>query len=107
MPPTRRPASSFFCAAAASARGKLAPQRMVAGRIAQRQRTISIWNVYHGLVESSGFTGQYGSDSETMKTVHAIATVRNNWQTPKTARAETVVRRLRAIAEPAALPIPR
>ena len=62
---------------------------MAAGRIAQRQRAMSIWNVYQGLVESSGLTGQYGSDSETMKAVHAIASVSRSWQTPKTPRADS------------------
>ena len=47
---TRRPDSGSVSAAAARASGKLAPQRSAAGRIAQRQRTISIWKVYQGLV---------------------------------------------------------
>ena len=47
LPPTasRGPAKRTSTPmAAASARGKLAPQRQAAGRIAQRQRTRSIWN---------------------------------------------------------------
>ncbi|MCX6628283.1 MAG: hypothetical protein NTW28_11720 [Candidatus Solibacter sp.] len=58
MPPTRRPGSPSSLAAAARASGKLAPQSSAAGSSAHKQRTMSIWKVYHGLVDSSGLIGQ-------------------------------------------------
>src|SRR5215831_13628751 len=54
--------SSPGFAAAASARGKLAPQKSVAGRIVKTQRTRSSWKLKSGLSESHGSTGQYGSE---------------------------------------------
>src|SRR5690242_19280024 len=57
-PPASRAASRSFDATAASASGKLAPQRTAAGRTTHRQRTISSWNVYQGDVEIDGLIGQ-------------------------------------------------
>src|SRR6266404_3268898 len=71
--PTRTPASCPGAATAASASGKLAPHRIAAGSTAQKQRTRSSCIVYHGLVEIDGLIGQYGSESVSMKEVHAIA----------------------------------
>src|SRR5215471_15810488 len=104
MPPTSLPGSPFSLAAAASARGKLAPQASVAGNSAQAQRVMSIWNVYHGLVESRGFTGQKGSDAETCHAVHATAAAISIWLHPSSARG---FRAVRAIIDPTVLPTPR
>src|SRR5882757_3071029 len=81
MPPTSRPESPFALAAA-SASGKLAPHNSAAGMIAHRQRTISIWNVYHGLVESSGLMGHQGRELASCHAVHAIATANAIWLQP-------------------------
>src|ERR1043166_3648945 len=103
MPPTNLPGSLCALAAAASASGKLAPHSKVAGSSPQAQRTMSIWNVYQGLVESSGLTGQKGSDCETWNAVHATAIASSNWLQPSSARG---LRAVRAASEPARLPMP-
>src|SRR5262245_37424453 len=103
MPATSLPESAAFSAAPASASGKLAPHNNAAGRTAHRQRTISIWNVYHGLVDISGFTGQYGSELESCHAVHAIATASAAWLHPSSARG---CRAVRASIDPTAEPIP-
>ncbi len=56
--PTMRPGSWPGDTTAASAKGKLAPQRTVAGSSASRQRTKSIWKSIQGLFESVGAMGQ-------------------------------------------------
>src|SRR5262245_39301438 len=86
MPATSRLESAWASAAAASASGKLAPHSSAAGRIAQRQRTTSIWNVYHGLVESSGFTGHQGRELASCHADHAIAAAKAIWLHPSNAR---------------------
>src|SRR5207344_2228646 len=61
--PSSRSAGSWPRAAtAASASGKLAPQRMAAGSTAKSARTASTWKLIHGLVVAEGLSGQYGSD---------------------------------------------
>src|SRR5271157_4604790 len=64
--PTRREESFEVEETAAQAKGKLAPQRMVGGRMAHRQRTISSWKLYQGLAASMGLMGQYGMESAIM-----------------------------------------
>src|ERR1700754_5199018 len=86
MPPTRRPESISLFAAAARAIGKLAPHRRAAGMIAQRQRTISIWKVYHGLGESRGLMGHQGRELDSCHAVHAMAPASANWLHPSSAR---------------------
>ena len=57
----------------ASASGKLAPQRIAPGSIAQSARTRSSWKLNHGLVEIDGLIGQYGSDCVSMYAAQAMA----------------------------------
>ena len=54
-------------------------------------------------MESSGLIGQYGSECDSMKAVHATAPASSNWQTPMAIRGRT---RPRTNADAAALPIP-
>src|SRR6185503_13818459 len=61
-PPTRRAGSWPREATAASASGKLAPQRMAEGSTANSDRTPSICRLIHGLAVADGLSGQYGSD---------------------------------------------
>src|SRR5262245_10498713 len=72
-PPARRAASWSSDATAASAIGKLAPQRMAPGRTTQKQRTRSSCSVYQGELAIDGLIGQYGSDSVFMYAAQAIA----------------------------------
>ena len=90
-------------AAAASASGKLAPHSSVAGRIAHRQRAMSIWKLNQGLVLSMGLTGQYGSDSEIMYAVQKMPSVSSSCDQPSASRGRID----RATQDPAVLPIPR
>src|SRR5205814_10559511 len=101
--PARRPGSSPWTEAAAIARGKLAPHMRVAGSTAQKHRTRSIWKLNHGLVESIGFTGQYGIESESMNAVHPTPAAARNWHRPRATRGRMEDR---AISDPALLPIP-
>src|SRR5262249_32332087 len=77
-PPASRAASCSVDATAASASGKLAPQRIAAGSTTQRHRTMSSWNVYQGDVEIDGLIGQYVSDSVNWYAAHATATHSSN-----------------------------
>src|SRR5690242_3930871 len=86
MPPTSRPESPSASAAAARASGKLAPHKSAGGMIAQRQRTMSIWNVYQGLVESNGLTGHQGRELASCQAVHAIAAASAIWLHPSSIR---------------------
>src|ERR1043166_4538832 len=61
-PPTSRAGSWPRAATAASASGKLAPQRIAAGRTANIARTRSTWKLIHGFCTADGLIGQYGSD---------------------------------------------
>src|SRR5437879_2643562 len=80
--PTSRPGSCPGVATAASASGKLAPQRQAAGSTAHRQRTRSSCRLNQGLCDSRGLIGQYGSDEASCQAVHEIATASSNWQNP-------------------------
>src|SRR6185369_5555768 len=102
MPPTSCPGSPCSLAAAANARGKLAPHNSAAGSSAHKQRTMSIWNVYQGLVESSGLIGQYGSEFDSMYAVQATAPASSIWLQPSSALG---FRASRASIEPPVLPI--
>ena len=72
-PPTSRPGSCPFRATAASASGKLAPHKIGPGSTAQNARTKSSWKLYQMLVVIDVLIGQYGSDSNSMYALHAIA----------------------------------
>src|SRR5437867_3429943 len=74
---------------------------MVGGRMAQRQRTMSSWKMYHWLVERSGLMGQYGRESAIMYAVQAIPRVRRSWHQPSASRGFTV----RDTHDPPTLPI--
>src|SRR5262245_17338879 len=102
-PPTSRPASCPRAATAASASGKLAPHRIVAGRIAQRQRTRSIWKLNHGLREIEGLIGQYGRDFASAKALQAIAAASSSWHQPRAILGGNLPRERN---EPTLLPIP-
>ena len=98
--PTVCPGSSPGRARAATASGKLAPQRIVGGRMAHRQRTISSWKVYQGLSVSSGLMGQYGSEVEMIHAVHAIPSVSSTCDQASARRGRTE----RSSMEPMPLP---
>ena len=102
MPPTNRPGSPSSLAAAARASGKLAPHSSAAGSSAHKQRTMSIWKVYQGLVESSGLIGQYGSECDNWYAVQATAPASSIWLQPSSALE---LRAPRTAIEPLALPI--
>ena len=90
---------------AASASGKLAPQRMAAGSTANSARTPSTWKLIHGLVVADGLSGQYGSDCVSVCTP---PTPCRRTAAPGTSRARARGRASRdAIADPALLPMPR
>src|SRR5664279_1608427 len=103
MPPTRRPGSLSAFAAAANAKGKLTPHSSAAGSSAHKQRTRSIWKVYHGLVDSSGLIGQKGRELDSMYAVQATAPVSAIWLQPSSALG---LRAPRASVAPPVLPIP-
>ena len=65
-------------------------------------RAMSTWKVIHGLPESSGLTGQYGRDRDSVKAVQAIAPASRSWQIPSAVRGRVE----REIREPAPLPRP-
>src|SRR5204863_7343588 len=69
-PPTSRAGSWPRAATAARARGKLAPQRIAAGKTVHSDRTISncIRNI--AVIEIDGSMVQYGSDSVSIYTAH-------------------------------------
>src|ERR1017187_9779016 len=79
MPPTSRPGSPSSLAAAASARGKLAPHNSAAGSSAHKQRTRPIWMVYHRREESRGLMGQYASECDNWYAVRAAAAPSSFW----------------------------
>src|SRR5215468_8327116 len=99
-----RAASSPGLAAAASANGKLAPHRHVAGKMAHRTRMKSSWKLNHGLHASSGFIGQYGSDALIVAAAKATHSTSSNWQMPSARRGRAYVR---ARNDPKLLPAPR
>ncbi len=102
--PTTRPRSRPTGATAATASGKLAPHKQAAGRTAHKDRARSSWNWNAALVESAGFTGQYGRPVVSDRAAQRMAPTSSPWQTPSAARA---VASDRAAAEPTALPMPR
>ncbi len=59
---------------------------------------MSSWNRNHGLVESHGLTGQYGSESPRMTAVQAMATPASAWQTASAMRGRGAPREDRAEA---------
>ena len=91
-------------ATAASASGKLAPQRMAPGSTVQRQRAMSNWKLNHGLVEMDGSIGQYGIEVPIMMPAHATAAHTPAWHQPSAVAGRA---RLRASADPTLLPMPR
>jgi hypothetical protein len=100
--PTRRPASWPGPTTDAIASGKLAPQRNAAGNTAHIARNRSTWNMIHGLGESVGFSGQYGSDRAINHAAHATPPTTRSCVHPSARRA----RPARAKSEPALLPNP-
>ena len=98
------PSRRAFSATDASASGKLAPQRIAAGRTAHRHSTRSSCIVNHGSVEIEGLIGQYGSDSVSTCAVQAIAPHKSSWHQASAMRGLAIPR---ATAEPRLLPIPR
>ncbi len=88
----------------ASASGKLAPQRMAPGSIAQSERTRSSWNVNQGLLDAEGSIGQYGSDCVSMYAAQAIAPASSICTQASASRGRAM---LRDSAEPTLLPMPR
>src|SRR3954469_20445647 len=103
-PPTRRPGSCPRAATDASARGKLAPQRIAAGKTAQRHRTISSCTLSQGSVVSVTSTGQYGIDFISEYAAHTIVAHSSIWHQPSATRGFF---KLRDNADPRLLPIPR
>src|SRR5689334_1899906 len=82
----------------ATARGKLAPQRIAGGRTAQRQRRKSSWKRFQGFRLIQGLMGQLGSQREMACADQAMANMRRNWQRPKRRRGETREREAAAAA---------
>src|SRR5437868_7292538 len=78
-PPTSLAGSWPRAATAARARGKLAPQRIAAGRTVHSDRTMSNCIVNSGVFEIEGSIGQYGSDSMSIYAAHAIAAHSRTW----------------------------
>src|SRR5436190_22421755 len=78
-PPTSRAGSWPRSATAARARGKLAPQRIAAGKTVHSDRTISNCIVNIAVFEIDGSMGQYGSDSVSIYAAHAIAAHSRTW----------------------------
>src|SRR5690242_4995432 len=103
MAATTRPVSRSSPAAVASANGKLAPQRIVDGKIAQLQRTRSRANPIHGAADRAAVTGQMSIDVASGDAAHAIVAARSIWHRPSAIRGCAIVR---SIAEPDALPMP-
>jgi hypothetical protein len=103
--PTVLPESSPGRATAARASGKLAPHRIVPGRMAQQHRARSSWKVYHGLSESNGLTGQNGSDSFMAIADQAMPSVSKNLHQPSARRGRTSRTSAAATPLPMAKPI--
>src|SRR5215475_1194372 len=78
-PPTSFAGSCPRAATAASASGKLAPQRMAAGSTANSARTLSTCRLIHGFWTADGLIGQYGSDPLITYAVHAMQTHNPTW----------------------------
>ena len=78
-PPTSRAGSWPRAATDARARGKLAPQRIAAGKTVHSDRTISNCIVNIAVFEIDGSMGQYGSDSVSIYAAHAIAAHSRTW----------------------------
>src|SRR5215471_19369313 len=90
-------------AMAASASGKLAPQKSVGGKRAQKARSRSSWKLNQMFEEIEGLTGQYGRDAPAPYAVQAIATAARNWHHANARRGRETVRLSK---DPIPLPIP-
>ena len=88
----------------ASASGKLAPHRIAPGSITQIARIRSSWKLNVSDVEIDGLIGQYGSDTLVAYAAQARHTHNPSWHQPS---AILGFDRLRAIADPRLLPMPR
>src|SRR5205823_9132523 len=73
--PARRATSTSGLEAAASASGKLAPQRHADGSTAHAHLVRSSWKVNHGLGASSGLMGQYGNARPIISAANATAAI--------------------------------
>src|SRR5262252_1147499 len=92
-------------AMAASASGKLAPQKSVGGKRAQKARSRSSWKLNQMFEEIEGLTGQYGRDAPAPYAVQAIAAAARNWHHANARRGRETVR-LSKSKDPIPLPIP-
>src|SRR5215475_5750791 len=103
MPAINSPLSFRPGAMAASASGKLAPQKSVGGKRAQKARSRSSWKLNQMFEEIEGLTGQYGRDAPAPYAVQAIAAAARNWHHANARRGRETVRLSK---DPIPLPIP-
>src|SRR6202521_2749301 len=102
MPATGRAESSLFHAIAANAKGKLAPHRKAAGRMAQSARRRSSSKATQGPLDGDGWIGPYGRTWMACA-AQAIARVNITWHQPNISRG---CARREALNAAAQLPIP-
>src|SRR5689334_20845332 len=103
MPPTRLAASASFAGKLASARGKLAPHKTAAGKMATAERPMSLRKSFQGPAVELRLPGQYGSESASMNAPQAIAAQSASWLAPSQNRGLFFIL---VVAETAPLPNP-